>query len=122
MVIDSNIIIYAAYPQNQYLRNFIAQNDCVISTISIIETLGYHKITQQETANLSLIISQATIIDLTRDIVDLSVKIRVPGKVSLPDAVIAATAIYHNIALATNNTNDFKNITGLKLINPLQVI
>ena len=36
--------------------------------------------------------------------------------IKLPDAIIAATAIYHSIPLYTNNTDDFKNIPGLNLI------
>ena len=36
-------------------------------------------------------------------------------KLTLPDALIAATAIYHNIELFTLNTKDFKFIPNLKL-------
>lgn len=38
-------------------------------------------------------------------------------KLSLPDAIIAATAIVHNIRLYTFNTKDFKFINGLNLYN-----
>jgi len=36
-------------------------------------------------------------------------------KLKLPDALIAATAIYHNIELFTLNTKDFKYIPNMKL-------
>jgi predicted nucleic acid-binding protein len=36
-------------------------------------------------------------------------------KLNLPDALIAATAIYHDIELFTLNTKDFKFIPNLKL-------
>jgi predicted nucleic acid-binding protein len=36
----------------------------------------------------------------------------------LPDAIIAATAIVYNWALISRNTKDFKNIKGLKVIDP----
>ena len=39
-------------------------------------------------------------------------------KIQLPDAVIAATALIHNFTLVTSNTKDFKNISGLDVINP----
>jgi len=122
MVIDSNIIIYASYPENQYLRDFISQNSCVISTISVIETLGYHKITADDLDNLNIVIKSAEIVDLTRDIVDRAIMVRVIRKISLPDAIIAATALYYNFELVTNNESDFKNIDGLKIINPLRFI
>ena len=36
-------------------------------------------------------------------------------KLNLPDALIAATAIYHGIEFFTLNTKDFKYIPGIKL-------
>ena len=35
------------------------------------------------------------------------------------DAIIAATALTHAIPLVTRNTDDFQNIEGLRLINPI---
>jgi predicted nucleic acid-binding protein len=35
--------------------------------------------------------------------------------IHLPDALIAATALVHGIALATHNRRDFKRIPGLRL-------
>ncbi|HRA47553.1 MAG TPA: PIN domain-containing protein [Thermomicrobiales bacterium] len=37
--------------------------------------------------------------------------------ISVPDAIIAATAIAHDLTLVTRNTRDFEDI-GLSLINP----
>jgi predicted nucleic acid-binding protein len=34
------------------------------------------------------------------------------------DALIAASAIVHNLKLVTRNTKDFKEISGLEIINP----
>ncbi|CAN5393106.1 hypothetical protein BH10BAC3_BH10BAC3_30350 [soil metagenome] len=36
----------------------------------------------------------------------------------LGDAIIAATALVHNLTLLSPNTADFKNITGLVVIDP----
>ena len=35
------------------------------------------------------------------------------------DAIIAATALVHQIPLVTRNTEDFQNIEGLRLVNPV---
>ena len=37
----------------------------------------------------------------------------------LGDSLIAATALEHDLSLATNNTKDYKWIDGLVLINPI---
>jgi predicted nucleic acid-binding protein len=38
---------------------------------------------------------------------------------SLPDALIAATALVHNLELYTLNTKDFQFISNLKLYEPV---
>jgi len=38
----------------------------------------------------------------------------------LPDAIIAATAILYSLTLITRNTADFKDIIGLKIVNPFE--
>ena len=35
------------------------------------------------------------------------------------DAIIAATALVHQIPLVTRNTEDLQNIEGLRLVNPV---
>lgn len=48
MLIDSNIIIYAAKPEYGALRRFIAEKEPAVSAISYVEVLGYHQLTEQE--------------------------------------------------------------------------
>ena len=48
MLLDSNIIIYAAQPENSALRQFMAEHSSAVSALSYIEVLGYHKLTKQE--------------------------------------------------------------------------
>jgi toxin FitB len=38
---------------------------------------------------------------------------------SLGDALIAATALAHQLTLVTHNTKDFEWVTGLALLDPL---
>jgi len=42
MLLDSNIIIYAAQAGHATLRQFIAEHTPAVSVISYIEALGYH--------------------------------------------------------------------------------
>ena len=45
-----------------------------------------------------------------------------PGhKIKTPDAIIASTAIVNGLTLITRNTKDFKNIEGLKIIDPYEL-
>lgn len=47
-LIDSNIIIYAARPANAVLRSWIEAESPAVSAISVVEVLGYHKLSIAE--------------------------------------------------------------------------
>ncbi len=57
-------------------------------------------------------------LELDRDIIERTILLRKAQKIKLPDAIIAATALVHNLTLITRNTGDFSKITGLKIIDP----
>ena len=88
-----------------------------ISVISKIEVLGFNA-PEQHYQLLSDFMYDATVLDLTSSVVDTCIDIRKKNKTKLPDAIIAATAIVYELVLITRNTSDFKNIQGLKLIDP----
>jgi hypothetical protein len=48
MLLDSNIIIYAAQPEHITLRQFVADHAPAVSVISYIEVLGYHRLSEEE--------------------------------------------------------------------------
>ena len=48
MLLDSNIIIYAAQPQHEALRQFIAVHAPSVSLVGHVEVLGYHKLSDSE--------------------------------------------------------------------------
>lgn len=88
-----------------------------ISVITKIEVLGFNA-SEEHAQLLFNFMEDATILDLTSSIVDVSIDIRKKSKTPLPDAIIAATAIVYDLVLITRNISDFKNIQGLKVINP----
>jgi predicted nucleic acid-binding protein len=51
-LLDSNIIIYATDPENEWLRIWLEAEPFAISQISQIEVLGYHQITPEEITDL----------------------------------------------------------------------
>jgi predicted nucleic acid-binding protein len=44
-LLDSNIIIYATDPENEWLRVWLETEPFAISQVSLIEVLGDHQIT-----------------------------------------------------------------------------
>lgn len=88
-----------------------------ISVVAKIELLGFEA-PEEHYSTLTQFIDDATVLDLTHHVVEASIEIRKKHKTKLPDAIIAATALVYDLALITRNTSDFKNIDGLRVIDP----
>lgn len=65
MLVDSNIIIYAAKPPGSKARNFIRQHAPAVSVISQIEVLGYHQLNITEQQLLEAFFARAVVLPLT---------------------------------------------------------
>lgn len=48
-----------------------------------------------------------------------AVRLRQQRRMGLGDAIIAATALVHDLTLVTHNVQDFHRIRGLRLLDPL---
>ena len=59
-------------------------------------------------------------IELNEAIVFKAIQLKQSKRLSLGDAIVAATAVEGKAILYTANTDDFKNIPGLKVVNPLE--
>lgn len=117
ITLDSNIIILIA---NGKLRqpNFSSRK-LACSVISKVETLGFHNITMQEAIEIGLMFDNMVVLPLNETTASLAIKLRQQKRMSLGDAIIAATALEYDCELWTANDKDFEHIEGLRLHNPL---
>lgn len=121
MLLDSNILIYAAQPQHAELREFIAEHAPAVSVITHIEVLGYHKLRDVERTRFEEFFRAAEdVFPLSDGVVDQEIKLRQQRKISLGDSIIAATSLVHDRILVTHNINDFTWIENLSLLDPLR--
>jgi predicted nucleic acid-binding protein len=70
---------------------------------------------------MGLFIENSIILDINPEVVQQTIAIRKSRKIALPDAIIAATAIAYNLTLITQNTKDFINIHGIKVVNSFEL-
>jgi predicted nucleic acid-binding protein len=91
-----------------------------LSVITQIELLCWKTdlVTEQKIKDF---IGETIILNISSDIILHCVALRKNKKIKTPDAIIGATAIAYNYTLLTNNENDFSDITGLKIINPMKL-
>lgn len=118
MLIDSNIIIYAAQPKHADLRRFIAEHAPSVSAISYVEVLGYHRLSDQDRQYFEQFFQAALVLPISETVLKRAVEVRQRRKVTLADAIIAGTSLVHGLTLVTRNTEDFRRIHGLSLLNP----
>ena len=119
ILLDSNILIYAADEKYKHLRDLFKRSDTIISIISRLEVLGYHKITSKQIVYFESIFKVVDIAEITEVFIDQAIYYRQKKSMSVADSIIAATAKSYHCDLYTNNAADFKNITDFKIINPL---
>jgi toxin FitB len=122
MLIDSNIIIYAAKPKYEDLRRFILDRVPAVSAISYVEVLGYHQLTEQERQHFDAFFKASLVLPISQKVLDQAVKLRQRRKMSLGDALVAGTALAFNLTLVTRNIDDFKGIKKLSLLNPFEMV
>ena len=119
MLLDSNIIIYSTQPEYSQLRQFMAQHAVVVSAVSYVEVLGYHRLSEADKRLLTSLFKASTVLPISQLVLDEAVQLRQVRKMALGDALIAATALVHNMTLVTHNTKDFDWIANLKVLDPL---
>ena len=119
MLLDSNILIYAAEPGYDNVRQLIAEIEPVVSAISKVEVLGYHKLNDDQRARLEQLFRLLPVLPVTDDVVEIAIKLRQKRRMSLGDALIAATALSFGLTLVTANVKDYAWVEELELVNPV---
>ncbi|MCC5816360.1 MAG: type II toxin-antitoxin system VapC family toxin [Leptospira sp.] len=114
-MIDSNIIIYASKGMINFSEIFDSETILSISIVSYIETLGYDFKIDREKEMIERFINNMKVIYIDSYIAEKTIEIRRKHKIALPDAIIAATAIIHDLTFVTKNISDFEKITDLNL-------
>jgi predicted nucleic acid-binding protein len=125
-LLDTGIVIRHLRGQKnivQLLRGLGQSGRLGISAVTRLEVrAGMHPDERYPTQKL---LSRFLMYDLDKRIADRAGdtinRARTEGwALSVPDAIIAATAVQHNITLVTLNRSDFKQLSGLSL-HPIDV-
>jgi toxin FitB len=121
MILDSNIVIYAFQPKyrESNLESFLLQGDFSVSNVTRLEVMGYWRNSDAEFKRFELFFEATNVIAISSEIIDRAIQLRRRRSMGLADAMIAATALIHQLPLVTHNTRDFQWIAELELIDPL---
>lgn len=119
-LIDSNILIYSGEARfAPALLPFVTNPANYFSAVSQVETLGFHRINPAQISYFESIFLILQILPIDQEVIEQAIIVRQIKKVSLGDALIAATALVHRLELISRNTADFSGIPGLVVVNPI---
>ena len=99
------------------ITDSIINETTFVSVITRIELLGWQFLSHEDQFLINDFISDSIVFSLEEPIIQKTIALRKTHKLKLPDAMIAATAVTHNLQLLTHNTKDFENIDGLIIID-----
>ncbi|NMQ29535.1 type II toxin-antitoxin system VapC family toxin [Candidatus Accumulibacter phosphatis] len=112
---DSNILIRAVARPGHPLQDWLLNNLPAISVVTRIETLGYHRLGVDEEKLLQALLGAFDEYQIGPQTVSLAISLRRQRKMTLGDALVAATCLEHGLHLATRNVRDFDWIPGLRV-------
>ncbi len=123
-VFDTNILIYhlndCLGDEAEQLLEKAFESGVYISVVTRIEVLGWTEHTIASLTNAEDLLKRINEQPLNDEIVKLCIQLRQTLPLKVPDAIIAATALYLDMPLMTRNIKDFQKIPNLKLFNPFE--
>jgi predicted nucleic acid-binding protein len=115
MVIDTNIALYLL-DGDEILKEYLEDKAFYLSSITELELLGFKGITETEETAIEFFLEECSIVDMNRGIKDITIDLRRNYKLKLPDAIIAATAIFLGIPLisADGHFDEIEDLVFIK--------
>ena len=100
VAIDSNILVQIL-GGNKTFSAYLKGKDVVASAMVRMEALVYHGENPEHQSRVQTFLDRCELVEIHRNVQDIAVELRVRFRLSLPDAVIAATAVHLDIPLIT---------------------
>ncbi len=114
VLLDTNIALYL-FKGDQELANALQDAEAYVSFINELELFGHKDITAEEITWIELFLEECSIMEINQGIKDITINLRQKYSLKLPDAIVAATAIFLGISLISADKH-FDKISELSLI------
>lgn len=118
VLLDTNIIIYYLKGHevvSNWLETKINKGETfAISTLSVVELLGFKNITTVEQISIQRLLQTVMIVDVDINIAHEAARIRQENNLGTVDSVIAATAKILGAELVTNDKT-FRKVLGMQV-------
>ena len=115
LMIDTNAAIYLLNGDKS-IADLLDGKNLFVSFITELELLSKPGITNLEKKILRSFLNDCTVYDINSIIKEKVIELKQSTRIKLPDAIIAATALWLNVPLVSADT-DMKKIKSLNLIS-----
>ena len=112
LLVDTNFLIYLLNG-NAAITPYLG-NNFFISEITEMEMLGVKNLAPSALSIREQLIENCFIVNFNSDIKEIAIRIKQKSSIKLPDAIVAATAMYISFSLVTAD-KDFTKIAGLEI-------
>ena len=121
-LLDTNVIIDAFAGRTDAVAALtkarLASPEWVgFSSITRLEILGFSALTTADDKGLRALLAEFNEALITPAVIDEAINIRKAVRMKTPDAIIAATALVHQAQIVSRNTDDFKRVPSLRVID-----
>lgn len=120
ILLDTNAFIYFFEGGSKITNLVVNTPEIYFSAISEIELLSATHLSQNEIDAIKSFLSLCHRVELTSEIIDQTVMIRRQSRLKIPDAIIAASALYLETPLVSADM-DFQKVADLTLISDILI-
>jgi predicted nucleic acid-binding protein len=114
IICDTNPLIYLL-DGNKAIAQFLDNKQLYLSIITELELFGKQNLSKSDNELIDSLLMNCFVIDIEHEIKQIYKEIKQKYTIKLPDAIIAATALYLDLPLLTFD-KDFRNVPDLKLM------
>ena len=114
IILDTNIVPYLLNG-DEVLVEYLQDKTFYLSLVNEMELLGFKDITENEEIVIKFFLDDCSVVDINQGIKDIAIKLRKTYSIKLPDAIVAATAIFLGIPLISADKH-FDKISELTFI------
>lgn len=114
ILIDTNIVLYLL-DGDKTIAQLLNGKYIYLSFVTELELLGFKDISREEANSTKQFLKDCVIVDMNEIIKEITIKLKINYSIKLPDAIIAATAIFMNMPYLSNDKG-FDKIEELHFI------
>ncbi len=114
VVLDTNIVLYLI-DGDDLLSQYLQDKIFYLSIVNEMELLGFKDIDSNEEIIIGFFLEECSIVEINKGIKDITINLRRQYSLKLPDAIVAATAIFLGIPLISADTH-FEKVAELTFV------